>query len=46
MHKSTDYRVKIFLKDAKYQVIWPVFYINVFIFNREFHKKNISKPTK
>ena len=34
-----DYQVKFFLKDAKYQIIWPIFYINTFIFNRKFHKK-------
>ena len=32
-----DYRVKFFLKDAKYQIIWPVFYIIIFIFIKEIH---------
>ena len=46
MHKSTDYRVIFFLKGAKCQVIWPVFYINCFIFNREIHNKKYFKTNK
>ena len=44
--KSMDYRVDFFLKDAKYQVIWPVSYIIIFIFIKKSTIKNISKPTK
>ena len=46
MHKSTDYRIKIFLKDAKYQTIWPVIYINDFIFNKEFQVEIYFKTNK